>query len=314
MKGYFAPCYTLEEAQEKLSLSKSELAHKIRTSEIEAVLYTKSRKMLVFGLNEDRTWKGLATCYYRGHFTAHIEYIERLLDGEKINIGKGYGRFLDSHGVSHWSTVNPYTASDSLLANWLITQTTSDSAVKLLATPCPIERETPAHKVRKFFVQLSETLTEAGHPIEALEKANSTPNASPERMLDFTTNSSFAPEDLRIPASEIQKALLLKNKSHLLTIVRPCSTQQFKRENELHTLISRIITDQPDFSAKEIWRLIETDFRNDESIYDTDNIIQNIDSSCIEWKSKKSIESTIKWSSFNPVVSRVRKRIVIPHK
>lgn len=65
----------------------------------------------------------------------------------------------------------------------------------------------------------------------------------------------------------------------------------------------------PEIKAKDVWKIIEKDSLNDEPLFDTENIIQQIDSDCIEWRSRFGKEQSLSWSSFQPVISKLKKNL-----
>ena len=87
MNNLKGPWYSLTETQQKLEITATELNYLITEEELLPVVFTKSRNFLLF-YPEQEGWAGLAACQYRGHLALHRECIAKLLDGDKVGLGK----------------------------------------------------------------------------------------------------------------------------------------------------------------------------------------------------------------------------------
>ena len=83
------------------------------------------------------------------------------------------------------------------------------------------------------------------------------------------------------------------------------------RSNQLTELLERIVSANPTISAKQAWRVIETEveLETDERLYDIDGILKDVTNSEIAWQSRYGNSSITKLSTFDAAVSRVRKRL-----
>lgn len=80
-----------------------------------------------------------------------------------------------------------------------------------------------------------------------------------------------------------------------------------QRESQLHNLVNRILDTEPQIAAKRAWALIEQDVDNDEPIFDSENILQQVDAHCIEWRSRHGAEQSLTWGSFQGLLSKLKK-------
>lgn len=334
MQNYHTPCYTLTETMEILSLRQSELHHALREAKLRAVLYTKPRGMLLFRRNENSQWIGLATCTYRGHVSAHHSYITSLLDEPKVTIGQGSITLLEDSGISNWSIAYPFVRLlphnpivdwqpiDQSLAigrsqaiaqqkeNWPIGQVrpigqTNTPLFACAATPLPSEFEPALKAINKWMENYQ--ATKKFEPL--LGKAKNADILE----LDFSSNSIFSFGDLRIPSSEIEryKALIAENEKAQkidVAVASVINDTYNQRENQLHTLVNRILDKHPSIGAKDTWRIIEEDNDRDEKLFDTDHIILAIDEDCIEWRSRHGNEASFKWISFHSMLTKLKNR------
>jgi len=93
--------------------------------------------------------------------------------------------------------------------------------------------------------------------------------------------------------------------------IRLQQTEKKTRSNQLTELLERIVADNPKISAKQAWRVLETEVALDidERIYDTDAILKDVSNTEIAWQSRYGNSSVTKLSTFDAAVSRVRKRL-----
>ena len=303
MKEYTGLCYTFAEAQDIMSLRPSELQHEIRTKKLKPVIYTEPRKILLFLPRERAEWVGLATCTYRGHITVAFSTAANLLDGNPSNIGSGWGRLLDESGISNWDSQYPFKrpVPHGLLKEWRPLDREEFPLHRLCATPLPKEY-TPLHDTVNDFIR---QIAIAHKGAEATEKAIKELPEKNGLMLDFKTNSEVHPSALRIPAAEIERyKRSLKEQE-----VTSGSNNTGKKENQFHTLLTRLITHSPDIKAKQAWAMLERDFKADEAVFDFDGIIQEITPTELEWTSRHGNTSYQKYSSFAATLSKVKRKL-----
>ncbi|SHE76202.1 hypothetical protein SAMN04487965_0598 [Microbulbifer donghaiensis] len=303
MKDYTGLCYTFAEAQDIMSLRPSELQHEIRTKKLKPVIYTEPRQILLFLPRESGEWVGLATCTYRGHMTVAFSTVANLLDGSSSNVGNGWGRLLDESGISHWNSAYPFQrpVPHGHLKEWRPLARDEIPLHRLCATPLPKEF-TPLHDTVNDFIRQIATVYKGE---EATDKALKELPEKNGLMLDFKTNSEIHPNSLRIPASEIdQYQQSLKEDKVVVS-----TTTNGKKENQFHTLLTRVIKHSPEIKAKHAWTLLEKDFESDEAAFDLDGIIQAISPTELEWKSRHGNTSYLKFNSFAPTLSKVRGKL-----
>lgn len=172
------------------------------------------------------------------------------------------------------------------------------------ATPCPVE-----------FESMSEVFIDWLDKLEAIKDTASmigAPRKPKTLKLDFNKNSQFSYEDLRIPASEINRykaAVEDRARAEKIAQLLPPASQTVKRRgNQLHMLINRILDSDSSISAKLAWKLIQADVDLDSPLFDTDNILQAVDDDCIEWRSRYGVDQSITWASFQPLLAKLKRK------
>ena len=311
MQKYQGPCYSLEEAQEILSMRPSELGHAIRMKTITPVVYTKSRRMLIFSYRNRRNY-GHATCLYRGHFSLPDNHIAVLLEGDSITLSNNFGTLLDPEGVQNYGTTYPFKQLTP--NNWLYDWNSIKQDTLVLdaarATPLPIEHRPTS----KTILELAEVLMSQKNSLHTDNSRTKVENDVDALVFNFKSNSAFEPHDLRIPASEIASYKL----QLVVSSVNPVAEKHYApsdtattraRTNQLHTLITRILIANPKITAKATWQIIQQDVKLEERLFDTEDILLVVDHDCIEWKSHHGKEQAIRWTSFQPLLSKLRREI-----
>ncbi|MFK5949011.1 MAG: hypothetical protein QM500_09625 [Methylococcales bacterium] len=84
-----------------------------------------------------------------------------------------------------------------------------------------------------------------------------------------------------------------------------------KRESDLHWIITQIILNKPSITAKAVWFAIEEDSTLDEGyrIYDKHNILTDVSATEICWESRYGNGGSLKFSSINVTVSKIKKKL-----
>jgi hypothetical protein len=307
------PYYSLEDACKKLSISISELRHLITSREIYPVVYTKKRSFLIHTRNGRDNWIGHAICLYRGHLIIASDHIATLLSGEHAEFQKGAGRILEPESLLTWQTAYPFkkTLPSPPLNAWEPIEQHEVEISKVLATPLPIEAHPAVAGITKIAeilgtiaqarnVSISNEITSAVKPFHELD----------DLKLYFDNNGTLEPDCLRITNAEI---LRYENRRAKPKEARSAPkeykvAEDGKRENQLHSLIGRILNDYPDIKPKTLEKIIRAEASSDEPNYDHDNILGVVDSSGIAWESRHANEGFLKWISLSGLLSKLRSR------
>lgn len=302
MSTISGPYYTLAETLDVLSVRETELLHAIETGKLQAVALTKSRRMLVVLRDAESRWIGCACCTYRGPLLLSPSAILNLLDGENFRLNTGLGIALEHSGISNWSSTYPFKkpTPHGPLAAWTPKELSELPPFHFGVTPMPIEQRDYVNMLTKMFAQFTE-LDKTGASPSTIQSLT-TPSED-RLILDFTQNSAFARDDLRIPASEIAKLQATDVAETKLSEV------EHARGNQLHELMCRVLAAHPGIKAKAAWRLIQVELDGGANCYDRDGIIQAMDADCIQWKSRHGNLNSILWSSFQVQLGRLKRQL-----
>jgi hypothetical protein len=229
----------------------------------------------------------------------------KLMDGEELNVSTGSGVLQEEQGISNWSSAYPFEKPlpHYPLTEWTPMEEQATALSEYAATPLPKESESPIDNIRRTMKAFKKS-NDDGLSTKFIEDLNKT---KPNITLSFNENSHFTPTDLRIPASELAR---YQRATKVQTAINPRGKQAAnERENQLHTLIERLVRANPNISARDAWRLIQHDWNTDEPLYDDDRILSVVDADCIEWSSHYGNEGSLTRKSFGPLLSKIKKKI-----
>ena len=298
----YGPWYTLNEASKILGILRSDLIHIIESKNLTPVTFTSERPLLLLSRGEDGHWVGQASCRYRGHLQMHPNEIQQLTDGKPVSV-KSTMAILETKGVSKWNPNYPFKKSMPIppLAAWHPTDIHPDTVKSLYAIPFPRESIPVNSALHRMTNSIQKMLAEDN----PAKKYDFEPSFKEEdtRLL-FDQNNLFHPEDIRIPKSEIE--LYLSGSADKTT--KKSNDASDEKENQLHTLLSRIVNKNPQIKSKEAWSILEHDYDADEPEFDTDGIIRSITPTEIEWVSRHGNTNYLKFSSFAPTLSKIRRK------
>ena len=299
--------YTLSDTCATLNITISELHGLIDQQKLSPIIFTKARSFLLFTPNNNE-WGGHAVCTYRGPLGVHARVIEQLMDGDSASIGSGYGRLLDERGIQSWQSDYPFkkTLPHKPLTAWKPMQQGAMPLSHFAATLYPTEGVTARTQMTKSLKVFTESMKKLQESQET-GKPYSAPSfdlpGDNDLALIFDA-PAFESDSLRIPFSDIKA---LQTGTTLPLIGSDDGPRINKRENQLHSLIGRILESNPKISASHAWKLISQEVDADEPVYDIDCILRLVDADCIEWVSRNGNGQAMTWGSFQTKLSRLKK-------
>lgn len=319
------PWYTLTQALQKLDMFDTELRFAIQQDDIQAIALTPTRNFLLF--NDLRSnWRGHCVCRYSGPLTLHKNFVLQLFDGETISIGKSWVRLIESGNVTHIDERYPFKRAlpHPPLIEWEPYSPREQPVNHFCATPLPSESHSTSELLGSAIKNITATLEKKAQSKKESdgEPAPSLPNfnySELELHLHFN-QSEFQPGCLRIPKSEIDRYLSqdsVKSCEEQLPeqIENPNPVQVSTksayegRENQFHSMLERIVRDNPEITAKMIWKMLKKECGLVSPKYDTARILDQVTENSIHWTSRDNNRQTLAWISLPSRLSRIKKRI-----
>ena len=96
-----------------------------------------------------------------------------------------------------------------------------------------------------------------------------------------------------------------------------CSPRQpikQKRNNQLHKLIGKVYLSLFDGEGKPTGKAVWAEMKENHDEYDAEGIIQDVTDEEIFWKSKNGNEQKLHRNSFDPVLSKTKKKLSLTNK
>jgi len=304
--------YTIEETADLIeSYSLDDLYHFIETKQIKPALYTPKRRYI--GITWDRENKQFiahTTCLYQGLLQTHQSVIDSILEKGEI-ILRTLSKPLSPLNISFEDSRYPYTNKepDLVFSTWRPHTFLSDDALKenLYLIPFPIERES----ILSSFKKAMDSFGKEKHiPSNLLEKHPQTGvNELSEKLrytYSFHENGAFTKDSLRLTQKNI--ATLTGNHKTTSQPVKAISKDSLpwatsKKGGDLvNEKIEHIYRQHHTEPTSQLWRKMETLY-NEEHF---DSVIDRVTPDEISWVSRKKVEKTTSYNSFEKKVSQIR--------
>jgi len=304
MSDLRSPWYTLPEAQQILELKDSEITYVIQEKTLVAHLKTGPRKMIAVTRTENGKLIGHATFSYNGHLITHSNRVVRLIEEEQVK-ESFFSNLSEKQNVSLWNTDYPYKSElpNSALLDWQPMSHEEFLSTSKLSMPMPKEfipfYKGIAETVEKIMATQGKKLPDETQKI--YDQAKSQPLS-----FDFKDQSKLTVTDIRVSRTEIERFRTPAHSRMSLISSPPLTSNEPGSSHQLKGLITNILKEYPTIKTVDIWKIIEADANSDDPKFDRDNILGCVDADCIEWTSRHGSAHSMKWSTFQGQVSRIR--------
>lgn len=292
MKG---PWYTLKDAQQKLELTQTDLLYAIEQQKLTPILFSPTRQFLALSVVSASQRTGCAHFSYQGPLLSTMPgVLQRIAKSQPAPPIAAY-QLLDTEGLSAISYSYPFKAAlpSQILTSWESGSIDSLKNGDYVIIGRPSEYQSAKAIKQLALSSIASAMTDtASDSAESLKKLSQIPYT-----YDWSENGQWSIQDLRIPASEIQRYKTPKQ----------LSTK--RRYHQLHQLIDRIDKALPGMNNHEIWQIIKHECEADNKIYDTDKILRKVTRDTIIWYSAYDFEQTMKFKTFQNYCSKKKKQI-----
>lgn len=292
--------YTVSEAGEKIGGSEGDIYHYIETNQLKGCLLSPSKRYVLMYSEEEKGLVARGTALFRGLLSVHPSWIKSLIEKESITLTKWATPSLFTD-LSHFSSENPYTHEylPEPINSWLPTPLSGLKKEGLLLLPAPEQITNNSYMFTKALENLEMFKgSESSLPIKS--------DKMPQYVFNFKVNGEFKLADLRISELEIDN--LLQEKQPALEIIEHlpwCSSKA--RPRRIDMVIERLLRKNPDLPSRKLWSLLEIDYKKDDPVYDTEQIIDGMDSSALDWAKVDENTRPLSFKSFENRLSEIRK-------
>jgi len=312
--GLNGPWLNLNEVRLKTGLVKNETLFRIHEGDVIPTLYTHNRPFLAMTRALDGTLTGHAVFRYSGPIGIDTTVIDELITQEKSMIGQRTIQLLRIGNLTEWCSLYPYQGMppNGILDKWEPHNIFNAQTSNYLFIHLPHEHSNFESAESAFVEHVPELYDEDDYFNLYSEKyLIQSPNT--DHIYGTDHYSVYCQHDLRLPLSALQHLSTPSNESIDPIIDNPPPATRTK---ELHTVIDRIVIQYPEARSNVLWNYLRLDCKKTPRNYDPDELITHIDNNIIYWTSTNGVQQILKKTSFQTLVSRIRKQYkeVTPHK
>ncbi len=298
------PWLTIEELAGKTGFVKNEILFTIQTGKITPVLFTKNRPFLAYSIqHQQRIGHG---CFrYTWPLAVNRALIDQLVRDDCALAGLQPVTPIQLGGITQWRKRNPYRGHlpNGVLSGWQpCTQEQWQQQGKAILMPFEhpdinCAESSLVHYVPPYYDE-DDFFTEHAH--RYLIRSPSSPYVYGSEYY-----SAYDQADFRFPAAALAKLLTAANEPQASKPV--ANVVNKRRVNALHEVIQQLLSEHPDDKSGVLWNSLRRDSQQTRRHFDQDELIIHMDHQVIRWVSANGIQQTLKKSSFQTLVSKLRK-------
>jgi hypothetical protein len=296
---------TLQEASQLSSKPQTQIQNWVEAGLVGASITVPEQKFLVYSKDIQGHLIGHAVCVYRGIVSAQMKILERIFDGERINLDASAISLGQHENIRSWSADVPFSEIPiGNIADWQPRSYHRRVFRDSYITPLPNELKSNLGQLIDSVETVASTIKSSEFIDTILSVADK--NELP-RKLNYRTGKEYGLSDLRIWYADIAEILEPRENvqpaSFALELPEVCPQ---KRQDQFTQLLWNILRKDLDISAKNAWAYIRNDMDSDTPIYDTENILLHVDSIGAIWNDEASQERKVNQKSFRTRLSRLR--------
>jgi len=311
--------YRFDELEKRFDLSFSDLKYLVENSKIDLVLYIEQNKFVMGGWLKDKGFIGFATIFYKGLVKVNQSEQLSLLTKNKVDC-KTFS-LLNKENIINHNLYYPFETQPphSFLFDWRPKVTSDIEWDFIPAKLFPKEREHSIRSIRNMFYDSLDTLE-----IKAPEQSDKESDfmAKIPQVEFYAEGIKFTLNDICLLHSDLVKVGIIKQikeiKTHQETesplIEINSDVSKKSRKDDFQELIVKIVTNKPEFTAKEYWRLIESESEEMEGFRTLDiyNLLVGVTGNYIKWQDRSGKpRKEISFNAFSNRLSKVRKEIFV---
>lgn len=311
--------YRFDELEKRFDLSFSDLQYLIENSKIDLAFHIEQNKFVMGGWLKEKGFIGYATIFYKGLVKVNHSDQLSLLSKNKVNcktISLINKKNIINHSLDYpFETPPPH----SFLFDWrpkVINDIEWDSVPAKLF---PKEREHSIRSLRNTFMSTLDTLN-----VEAPKQADKESDfmAKIPQVEFYAEGIKFTLNDICILHSELVKVGVIKQVKEIKThqelepelVKTNNDNSKTLRKDDFQELFASVVTFKPEFTAKEYWRLFESEAEEMEGFRALDkyNLLIEVTGNYIKWQDRSGKpRKDISFSAFSNRLSKVRKEVFV---
>lgn len=311
--------YRFDELDKRFDLSFSDLQYLVENKKIDLAFHVEQNQFVMGGWLKNKGFIGYATIYYRGLVkVSHLDQ-SKLLSKNKINC-KIFSLINKENIINHnldypFETPPPH----HFLFDWkpkVISDIEWDS---IPAKLFPKEKEHSFHTIRNMIFDSFNN-----SEVEALKQTSEEDSlmAKIPKVEFYTDGINFTLNDICILHCDLVKTGVIKQINEIQThqeteiplVEINSDSPKIPRKDDFQELLVNIVTHNPDFQAKEYWRLLENESEEMEGFrtFDKYNLLIEVTGNYIKWQDRSAKpRKQISFSAFTNRLSRARKEVFV---
>lgn len=305
--------YRIDELEKRFDLTLSDLRYLVESSKIELSFYLGNTKLIFGGWLKEKGFVGFGAANYHGLVKATKQTQLEVLSKNKSTVR--YIRALDKGGFSNVIQEYPFESElpNSFLYAW---QSKTLSLIKWDEIPAklfPDEQEHGFRTLGKALNQIAQVTT--GKEIESTEESMKALEAIPKKSF-YVEGVELGLADVCLLHSDLVKVGVVKSSVTVESteLVSPTEeeSKSLKRTDDLNELLIRVVEAKPELTAKEYWRVLESEVEELEGfrLLDKYNILSEIDGNMIKWQDRKGKpRKPLSFLAFTNRVAKVRSTV-----
>ncbi len=302
------PWINFDELTHKTGFVKNEILFNIQTGVITPVIFTDNRPFMAYSIDKNNKIIGHGCFRYSGPFAVDTAIIHRMVRDYKTIVGKQPVQPLCTDSIVDWSHTYPYKGA---LPNGIVDYWEPRSIEQLQgkhwqAMILPFEHSSYDSAESSLIEFVPKRYDENDFFNRyADEYLIRSPSAHYVYGAEFY--SEYNQKDFRFPSAALSRLESVNKQQEPSTTINTLSLSSRKRTNELHSVIQRLIEQCANAKSGILWNELRKDVQLKKRRYDSDHLITQIDHLSIQWTSSSGIQQTLKKSSFQTLVSKLRK-------
>ena len=305
--------YRIDDLEKRFDLTLSDLRYLVESSKIELTFYVDNSKLIFGGWLKDKGFVGFGVANYHG-----LVKVAKQTQLEVLSKDKSTVRYFSARNKGGFSNViHEYPFESDLPNNFLYAwQPKTLNSIKWDEIPAklfPEEQENGVRTLGKAINQFVQVTT--GKEIESTEESLKALETLPKKSF-YVKGIEVGLADICLLHSDLINIGVAKSSATVespeLELPTKEQSKSQKRTDDLNELLIRIVEAKPELTAKEYWRVLESEVEELEGfrLLDKYNILSEIDGNMIKWQDRTGKpRKPLSFLAFTNRIAKVRSTV-----
>ena len=302
--------YRVDELQYRFGLSSSDFSYLVETSKIDLAFYIKQNKFVIGNWSKDNGFVGYGVVLYRGLIKIGQSEQLKIIAGENVrvkNVVLLNKELILAHDIEY-----PFESElpHSFLHSWKPKKIEQISWATIPAKLFPKEQEDSIRAVGEGLNELLSSIT-GKEPVNGGRTGKLFKNR-PEKEF-YSAGIELSLDDICLLHTDLVKAGVIKqtlSSPHDTEIENVKTNSTPSRKDDFYELLLSLVENEPEYTAKQYWRLLESESNEMEGfrVHDKYNLLIEVTGNYIKWRDRSGKpRSQISFNAFSNRLTKVRK-------